>query len=123
MSEALVPRVLKILFGRGGAPKWVVEPGANRDNDAMQVVVRKRQEIQWKRQQGNDDTPFTIEFDDPEAGTPFSNWDGLLSKTSGGPQNIVTGIVSESDDLDVVYKYSVKVTGKKTLDPMIIMDK
>jgi hypothetical protein len=121
MSDVLNTKALKVLFSRGGAPKWVIEPGANSDKDAMQVVVRKGQAVEWKRH--GDTTLFTIRFDDPAIGTPFSDWAGLSRTSTGGPQNIVAGTVSESDNLDVVYKYNIEAVGQVTLDPAIIIDK
>jgi hypothetical protein len=118
MSDALNTKALKVLFSKGGAPKWVIEPGANSDKDAMTVVVRKGQTVEWKRH--GDSTPFTIRFRDR---TPFPGWGGLSKTSTGVLPNTVTGIVGESDDLDVFYKYDVEVVGQDPLDPAIIIDK
>ena len=115
MSDALNTKALKVLFNNGGAPEWVIEPGMGSDKDAMNVVVRKGQKVDWKRH-GNG-APFTIRF---VGQAPFPGWGGL-SKTS--TDGTVTGTVGESDDLDVVYKYNVEVDGKVPLDPKIIIDK
>jgi hypothetical protein len=49
---------------------------------------------------------------------------GLRSckESSGGNPNFVTGKVSESADLDVVYKYNLEVADHDALDRAIIMD-
>jgi hypothetical protein len=120
MSDALNTKALKVLFSKGGAPKWVIEPGANSDKDAMQVVVRKGQAVEWKRK---DEQKFTIRFVNPATATPFSDWTAQFKESSGGNQNVVEGTVSQSEDLDVVYKYNVEVAGQVPLDPAIIIDK
>ena len=121
MSVTISPKALKVLFNNGGAPKWVIEPGAGSDKDAMQVVVRQGQVVEWKRK---GEQKFTIRFVDPATGTPFSDWhQQQFMESSGGNPNVVTGTVSESEDLDVVYKYNVEVSGQVTLDPAIIIDK
>jgi hypothetical protein len=120
MSDALYTKALKVLFSKGGAPKWVIESGAGSENNGMHVVVRKGQVVEWKRK---GEQKFTIRFVNPATGTPFSDWAGQFKESSGGNQNVVTGIVSESEDLDVVYKYNVEVVGQDTLDPAIIIDK
>lgn len=118
MSEALSPKALKVLFSQGGAPKWVIEPGLGSDKDAMNVVVRRGQTVEWRRH--GDSTQFTIRFRDQK---PFPGWAELSKTSTGGSSNTVSGVVGDSDDLDVYYKYDIEVAGKETLDPAIIIDK
>jgi hypothetical protein len=121
MSEALRPRQLKVLFSKKGAPKWVIESGAGGENDGMHVVVRRGDQVEWRRK-GIE--KFKIRFVTPSTETPFENWAEQVKESSGGNPNFVEGTIREPADLNfVVYKYNVEVDGDHDpLDPAIIMD-
>ena len=87
----------------------------------MNVVVRKGQTVEWKRQ-GRSSSSRSVRR--PCDRNAFPGLGGQFKESYGGNRRIsFTGTVSESDDLDVVYKYNVEVAGKVTLDPAIIIDK
>jgi hypothetical protein len=108
--------MLKVLLNKDDEPKFVCEPGS--DGDAMNVIVRGGDQIEWTST-GNKD--FTIEFENPP-GSPFVG--GVLSLASGGnPPKVVGTIVASAPD--VLYKYSVYGPQPKRvkLDPQIIIDR
>jgi hypothetical protein len=109
-------RRLKVLLNTADEPKFVCEPGP--DGDAMNVIVRGGDQIEWTST-GNKN--FTIEFQNPP-GSPFEG--GVLLLDSGGnPPKVVGTIVAGAPE--VLYKYSVlgPPPNKAKLDPQIIIDR
>jgi plastocyanin len=117
-NVVMTPRKLRILMTSDGTPVHVVE--RNEKRDATTAVVGPGDTIEWS---ANKDFGFTIHLvtvdGGPVSSIPFSGWSEDSKGCAAGGQ--VEGTVKLNPS-GVAIKYNVEVVGKKTLDPMIIID-